>query len=448
MVPVHTPVYGLTDVEQAVLGACLLDSKALPNVRTILADKVFFSERHRLIYAAMCRLADEAKPVDKLTVMQCLSDAGTLTLAGGPYALAQLTSRVASAANVEYHAALLAEEWMRAQLHYWCTSVAAKPRINDPIDVATRLMAACQDVLSKLLSGRAANKAEQIEEAKRLIELLHSSASTAISTGLPSIDQVLGGGLHAGELTVIGARPGVGKTAFALSLARSAERAGNWVQFYSAEMQAAPLLMRIVSAAANVPFASIRQGECNDCELLDIQQALAEYQAGRMVIHDQPAMDVAAIVASARTAARLGQCSLVVVDYLQLVAGQVPDRRLAVGAASRALKMLAKELNVPVVALAQVSRDVNGKTVRPEPFHLKESGDIEQDADNVLMLFRPYMQGVLEFEDGTPTEGQAVVYTAKQRNGEAGPHLDVHIRWEAEYQRFEENRAPTFYAKF
>ena len=405
------------ELEEAVIGACLIEQEALPLIADKLRPEMFYDDHHQLIFAALMAMYHAGKKIDILTVKEELARRGNLDAIGGPYAIVQLSSKVASSAHIEYHAQIIHQKYLAREMVVGFNKLLTCA-MDETIDIDDTLIDA-HNLLDRLEgeSGHNAHirdmetlMADTMEEAERRI-----AKSVNGVTGIPTND-----------LIVIAARPSVGKTAFALHLARHAALAGNAVAVYSLEMQGERLGDRWLMAACNINPYRWRNGIPNPQEVAEARTTASGLAQLPIYVDDSSSVSMDHIRSSARLLKSRKQCDMIIIDYLQLCdmsTGQKNrNREQEVAQASRKAKLLAKELNVPVVLLCQLNRESEGRPGgRPELFHLRESGAIEQDADVVMLLYRPALARLTtDRESGYPTEGLGVVIVAKQRNGETG----------------------------
>jgi len=438
-------------LEEAVLGALMLDRDAMSNVLDILQAESFYHEAHKLIYKAILRLFEQSKPVDMLTVTQELRTTAELEVAGGPAYIVELTEKVASSANIEYHARIVAQKYIQRELINVSNKII-RDAYEDTTDVFDLLDTAEQglfDIAEKNMSrsyetmGSLASKAlKQLEELKN-----REDGLTGVPTGFTDIDR-LTSGWQPSDLIILAARPGMGKTSFVLSLARNASADfGRGVAIFSLEMSALQLAQRIISMEAEVSSQKLRNGQLEDYEWQQLQSAIERISEAPIFIDDTPGINIFEIRAKCRRLKMQHDISMVIIDYLQLMSGggenAKGNREQEVSAISRALKMLAKELNVPVIALSQLSRavEVRGGSKRPQLSDLRESGSIEQDADMVSFIYRPEYYQILEDEEGQSLKGIAELIIAKNRHGA----LDtIKMRFTADFARFSDLDDPDF----
>ena len=418
------------ELEEAVIGACLIEQEALPLIADKLRPEMFYDDHHQLIFAALMAMYHAGKKIDILTVKEELARRGNLDAIGGPYAIVQLSSKVASSAHIEYHAQIIHQKYLAREMVVGFNKLLTCA-MDETIDIDDTLIDA-HNLLDRLEgeSGHNAHirdmetlMADTMEEAERRIAKSVNGV-TGIPTGLTELDKKTGG-LQDNDLIVIAARPSVGKTAFALHLARHAALAGNAVAVYSLEMQGERLGDRWLMAACNINPYRWRNGIPNPQEVAEARTTASGLAQLPIYVDDSSSVSMDHIRSSARLLKSRKQCDMIIIDYLQLcdMSKQVNrNREQEVAQATRKAKLLAKELHIPVVLLSQLNRESENRPGgRPELAHLRESGAIEQDADIVILLYRPAMLHIpTDRESGYPTEGLGVAIVAKQRNGETG----------------------------
>jgi replicative DNA helicase len=439
-------------LEEAVLGALMLDRDALPMVMDALRPESFYLEAHQHIYRAIIRLFERSNPVDLLTVTEELRSAGDLDKMGGPYYLVELSNRVASAANIEYHARILAQKHIQREL----ISVSTKTIKNayedttdvfDLLDDAEKgLFAITQNNLSRsyesmgTLSGKVLKMIEEVSKK--------TDGLTGVPTGFTDLDR-LTSGWQPSDLIIVAARPGMGKTSFVLAVALNAARDFNkGVALFSLEMASTQLVQRLISMEAEISGSKMRNGKLEDYEWQQLQSTVEKLNTVPIFIDDTPAINIFELRAKCRRLKQQHDIQLIIIDYLQLMTGggestKNGNREQEISSISRALKSLAKELSVPVIALSQLSRAVEtrGGSKRPQLSDLRESGAIEQDADIVSFIYRPEYYQILEDENGQSLKGVAEYIIAKHRNGA----LDtVKLKFTDNFAKFGNLDDPTF----
>ncbi|KAA3166288.1 replicative DNA helicase, partial [Akkermansia sp. BIOML-A61] len=389
------------ELEEAVIGACLIEQEALPLIADKLRPEMFYDDHHQLIFAALMAMYHAGKKIDILTVKEELARRGNLDAIGGPYAIVQLSSKVASSAHIEYHAQIIHQKYLAREMVGGFNKLLTCA-MDETIDIDDTLIDA-HNLLDRLEgeSGHNAHirdmetlMADTMEEAERRIAKSVNGV-TGIPTGLTELDKKTGG-LQDNDLIVIAARPSVGKTAFALHLARHAALAGNAVAVYSLEMQGERLGDRWLMAACNINPYRWRNGIPNPQEVAEARTTASGLAQLPIYVDDSSSVSMDHIRSSARLLKSRKQCDMIIIDYLQLCdmsTKQVNrNREQEVAQATRKAKLLAKELHIPVVLLSQLNRESENRPGgRPELAHLRESGAIEQDADIVILLYRPAM---------------------------------------------------------
>lgn len=415
----------LPEFEEAVLGAVMLERESLIKVIDKLRGFDFYEDRHRLIWEAIIVLFREDSPIDMRTVVNKLRTNGHLDLVGGAFYIAELTSKVASAANIEYHAHLIIEASIKRTLIQEASKIHQEA-YEDGSDVFD-LLASVQGRLDTIATsyfkcGSVVAGEVYRETVKHIIESRNDHGITGIQTGYNELDLITGG-WQAPDLVIIAARPSMGKTVVGLSIAKNAaSQFKKPVGFFSLEMSKRQLMQRMIATDSEVDLDSIIRGRTSDHELKQIADRTGGLSNMKLHIDDTPAISILELRAKARRMKHEFDIQMIVIDYLQLMRGDVKgNREQEVASISRGLKSLAKELNIPVIALSQLSRGVEGRgDKRPQLSDLRESGSIEQDADVVMFLFRAEYYKIETDEAGLPTQGILEIITAKNRNGKTG----------------------------
>ena len=420
------------DLESVILGACLTETTAMVLVGDKLSPEMFYETKFGEIYSALLSMDHSGKAIDLVTVRAELASRGKLEAVGGAYELVRLAGRVASSAHLEYHALILRQMYIRremiAGLHTLLASAA-----DESVDLSDAL-ADLHRLAGHLESGAVSNNClrdmerlmqDTLEQMDKRVEN-NRNGITGIPTGLRELDR-LTAGWQQGDLNIIAARPSVGKTAFALHLALAAGRAGKHVLVNSLEMQGERLGDRWLCAqAANVDAGHLKTGLLDAGERQQALEAARLLSALPVYVDDNPKMSMDHIRSSALLQKSKGRCDLLIIDYLQLCemkSGQKNrNREQEVAEASRKAKLIAKELDIPVILLCQLNRECEMRAdKRPALSDLRESGAIEQDADVVMLLYRPALYGLTsERRSKFPSEGLGMVILAKHRNGETG----------------------------
>ncbi len=430
-------------LEEAVLGAVMLDKNAITIIIDILQPESFYSEGHQHIYRAMRRLFDRSQPIDLLTVMEELKKSGDLEAAGGPAYLAELTHRVASAANIEYHARIIAQKYIQRELIRVSTQTI-RDAFEDTSDVFELLDEAEQglyNIAQNNMSRGYESTGTLAGKMLKQIEALKGKKDglTGVPTGFTALDR-LTSGWQPSDLIIVAARPAMGKTGFVLSMARNAAvEFKKPVAIFSLEMANIQLVLRLVSMEAEISGSKLRNGQLDEEEWKRLHKAVERISEAPIFIDDTAGINIFELRAKARRMKLQHDVQLIVIDYLQLMSGgpdsQRGNREQEISSISRSLKALAKELNVPVIALSQLSRavEVRGGTKRPQLSDLRESGAIEQDADIVSFIYRPEYYQITEDEQGQSVKGMAEIIVAKHRNGAVDT---VKLRFTDKYARF------------
>lgn len=428
------------DLEEAVLGALMLDKDALMSVMDILSPESFYKEAHNWIFSTILGLFKIGTPVDILTVTQSLIAQGKLEVVGGAYYITQLTNRVASAANVEFHARIISQKYMQRELIRLSTGLIRDcyEDTSEVFSVLDQAMTGLTDILIKNVRSQGQDATVVIKDFMDFIEKAsnHTEEITGINTGLTELDKLTNGWQN-GDLIVIAARPGMGKSALTKAFVRGAIRKKKPVAVVSLEMTNRQVIGRLLSEDIGESSQALMMGKFEkEKTFAALHKAIAHYynDQGLPLIHldDSPSMNITELKAKAKRLKKKMDIGILIVDYLQLLDGGEDNegRVNEIGKISRGLKQIAKDLNIPVIALAQLSRAVEsqGGHMKPKLSHLRESGSIEQDADVVGFIWRPgyYIeQGVNTFDDYTYRdqpieEGFTEIIIAKHRNGPLG----------------------------
>lgn len=436
------------DIEAQVLGAMLLEREAIARVLEVLDEDAFHAEYHRRIFQAMIAMFERSEPVDTITLAEELRRRGHLESVGGEPYLVDLTMKVTSAANVEYHAKIVLEKALLRHLISASSSVAARAfsPTEDAFELLDNAEQAIFQISEKRLKKSFVTMHKAVHDTIEMLESIHGKHGgvTGVPTGFRDLD-TLTGGWQKSDLIIIAGRPSSGKTAFALSLARNAamhseKPAG--VGIFSLEMSTQQLVMRLLCAEAKVDAHAVRTGRLPEDDWKRLSIAAGRLTNSNIFIDDTASLGILELRAKARRLRAERNIGLVIVDYLQLMQGpkNAESREKEISAISRSLKALAKELSIPVVALSQLSRAVESRTdKRPILSDLRESGAIEQDADVVAFVHRPEMYEDPNSDDYREVQGMADIIVGKQRNG---PIDDVKLAFVSRYARFE-NLAPT-----
>lgn len=416
------------DLEEVVLGAMMIDKKGVDEVIDILHPDVFYKEAHKYIYEAVFKLFENSEPVDLLTVSSQLKKDGRLDKAGGDFYLIKLTQKVASSAHIEFHARIILQKFIQRSLIKISNEIIEEA-YEDSTDVFD-LLDAAESKLYDVTQGNLKRSAETaqnlvIQAKKRIEEIAGKEGLSGIPSGFDKLDK-LTSGWQPSDLIIVAARPGMGKTALTLSMARNiAVNSNIGVAFFSLEMSSVQLITRLISSETGLSSEKLRTGRLEKHEWEQLNVKVKSLESAPLFIDDTPSLSIFDLRAKARRLASQHDIKMVIIDYLQLMtAGGTQkggNREQEISTISRNLKALAKELNVPVIALSQLSRAVEtrGGSKRPILSDLRESGAIEQDADIVSFIYRPEYYKIDEWDDEerSPTAGQAEFIVAKHRNG-------------------------------
>jgi len=431
------------DVEEAVLGAMMLEKESVASVIDILKPGCFYKDAHQLIFEAIRELFETQQPIDLLTVTQQLKKTGTLEIVGGAYFITQLTSRVASSANIEYHARIVLQKYIQREL-IRISNETIKDAYEDNKDVLN-LLDEAESKLFKISEGNIrrgySDMKSLIKDAVEEIETAskHEGGLKGVPSGFMALDR-LTNGWQKTDLIIIAARPGMGKTAFVLSMARNAAVMNkNAVAFFSLEMSGVQLVNRLITSETEIPSDKIQKGNLEHYEWEQLHTKIKPILEAPIYIDDTPALSIFELRAKCRRLVQEKKVELIIIDYLQLmVAGsdnKNGNREQEISTISRSLKAIAKELNVPIITLSQLSRAVEtrgGTSKRPQLSDLRESGAIEQDADFVMFLYRPDYYGFQD-EEGHNTPGLTELIIAKNRKG---PVEDVNVKFVKHLTKF------------
>ncbi|GLU47024.1 replicative DNA helicase [Nocardiopsis ansamitocini] len=421
--------------EQCVLGGMLLSKEAITQVVEIVRSADFYRPAHQTIYDTVIDLFSRGEPVDAVSVNAELTKRGEITRVGGAPYLHTLTDAVPTAANAGYYARIVSDRAVLRRLVEVGTRIAQIGYSGDGEvdDLVDRAQAEIYRVAEKRTGEDYLPLAEIMPGALDEIEAIssHDGSMTGVPTGFTDFD-ALSNGLHPGQMIIIAARPAVGKSTLALDFARAASIKHQLTSvFFSLEMGRNEIVMRLLSAEARVPLHTMRSGLMNDDDWTRLARRMGEVASAPLFIDDSPNMSMMEIRAKCRRLKQQHDLKLVIVDYLQLMSspGRVESRQQEVSEMSRSLKLLAKELEVPVIALSQLNRGPEQRTdKKPQVSDLRESGSIEQDADMVILLYREDVH-----EKESPRAGEADLIVAKHRNG---PTATVTVAFQGHYSRF------------
>jgi replicative DNA helicase len=430
------------DLEEAVLGAMMLEKNAVNTVIDILTPDSFYKESHQRIFSAIATLFQNTEAIDILTVTTQLKKNGELDLVGGPYYVTQLTNRIASAANVEFHARIILQKFIQREL-IRISSETIRDAFEDSTDVFDLLDKAESNLFSIAEKNIKKNYEGMHGLLKQAIEQINNARNTEGVSGVPSgftaLDRITSG-WQPSDLIILAARPGMGKTAFVLSLARNtAVQYKRGVAIFSLEMSSVQLVNRLIASETELSAEKLKKGKLEDYEWQQLHSKIKNLESAPIYIDDTPALSVFELRAKCRRLKAQHNIDMVVIDYLQLMTAASDgkgNREQEISTISRSLKSIAKELNIPIIALSQLNRSVEtrGGLKKPQLSDLRESGAIEQDADMVMFIYRPEYYQLTQDESGNafpPGLGQLII--AKHRNGSLE---DVNLRFIANLAKF------------
>ena len=431
------------DLERAVLGALMIDNESLSDTIDSLHPEYFYKREHQKIFEAIVKLFNNTQPVDILTVTEELKKMGEIDFIGGLSYISELTNNIASASNTEFHARIIAEKFIKRSLISISNNII-NDAFNESVDIFD-LLSSAEEKLFTVTEGTLRKSYDKmsvlIKGALENIEILRNKEDTlsGIPTGFSNLDRVTSG-WQASDLIIIAARPGMGKTAFALSMARNiAIDYKKAVGFFSLEMSSEQLVNRLIASEAQLGANKLRKGDLADHEMIQLHEKIKYLSEAPIFIDDTPALTIFELRAKARRLVKNHKVGVLIIDYLQLMhaGGNAGNREQEISTISRSLKGIAKELKIPVIALSQVNRGVESRSgvgsKRPMLSDLRESGAIEQDADIVTFIYRPEYYKIFEWDNGDDSRGQAEIMIAKHRNGSLA---NIRLKFTAEFARF------------
>lgn len=433
-----------TDMEEAVLGALMLEKDALTDVVDVLKPESFYVEKHQVIYNAIMMLFQMSEPIDILTITNYLRKTGDLQKAGGATYISQLTTKINSASNIEYHSRIVSEMAIKRSLITISSEIQrdSYDETSDVFEILDKTEQSLFQVSDSNVRKSYSDMQSTLREALMEIEERRNNSDglTGVPSGLTQLDRVTNG-WQPSDLIIIAARPAMGKTAFVLTCLRNASvDFGKPVVIFSLEMSAVQLITRIISSEAELGSEKLRKGDLQEYEWVQLHNRIQKLSEAKLFVDDTPGLSILEMRAKCRRLKQQHDIQMIVIDYLQLMSGDTASKKAGnreqeIASISRALKHIAKELNVPVIALSQLSRAVEtrGGDKRPQLSDLRESGSIEQDADQVMFLYRPEYYGITETEDGMPTAGMGEVIISKNRHGSLE---DVPLKFIGQYTKF------------
>lgn len=425
---IKIPQYDI-EIEKFVLGAILTEQGAEIAVISILSVDSFYSEANKLIYKAILQLSTQQQAIDLLTVTEKVRANGDLERVGGVYYIAELTQNVGSAANIEYHARIIQQKYIMRELNKFANILCNKSsdvteNIEDVLEFAEKsIFEIANNDIKKAIQSSSDILAKCVNRISLAAE--KSGAVIGVPSGFSDLDKITNGWQNT-DLIIVAGRPAMGKTAFVLSQAKNMSKNNYPVLFFSLEMSSEQLMNRIISAESQIENDKIRSGQMYEADWQRLEAVIPEIQKLKLFIDDTAAISLFELRSKALQMKQKHGISCIIIDYLQLMTISNKDfkgnREQEVATISRGLKQLAKELDVPIIALSQLSRNTvqRGGDLEPRLSDLRDSGAIEQDADIVCFIHRPEYYGIQEDENGESTAGIAKVIIAKYRNGATG----------------------------
>lgn len=414
------------DLEEAVLGAMMLEKNAVNDAIDILSPESFYKDAHQRIFEVIHELFQESQPIDILTVTAKLRQKGELDIVGGPFYISQLTNRVASSANVEYHARIISQKHIMRELIRLSNETIkdAYDETSDVFDLLDKTESQLYKVTQGNLRRDYSSMSTLIQHAIEDIEKNKNQTDglSGVPSGFTDLDRVTSG-WQKSDMIVVAARPGMGKTAFVLSMARNTAVMFNRpVAVFSLEMSAIQLVNRLIASESELPAEKLRKGNLALHEIQQLHEKIKKLAVAPIYIDDTPALSIFELRAKCRRLKAQYNVEMIIIDYLQLMSAGSEgkgNREQEISSISRSIKSIAKELDVPIIALSQLSRSVEtrGGDKKPMLSDLRESGAIEQDADIVAFIYRPEYYNITEDEKGQSLLGTGEIIIAKHRNG-------------------------------
>ena len=431
------------EIEKAILGALMIDNESLSDAIDSLQAEYFYVPKHQKIFEAIVNLFNNTKPVDILTVSEELKKLEYFNDIGGLAYISELTNNVSSASNTEFHARIIAEKFIKRSLINIARNITGDA-FDDSVDIFDLLNNA-ESELFTVTEGTLRKSYDKmsslIKGALENIEVLRSKEDglSGIPSGFTNLDRVTSG-WQKSDLIICAARPGMGKTAFALTMARNISIEHSFpIGFFSLEMSSEQLVNRLIASEAELGSSKLRKGDLADHEMVQLHEKIKDLSEAPIFIDDTPGLTIFELRAKARRLVKNHKVKIIIIDYLQLMnaGGNSGNREQEISTISRSLKGIAKELKIPVIALSQVNRGVENRTgigsKRPMLSDLRESGAIEQDADIVTFIYRPEYYKIYEWDNGDDSRGQAEIIIAKHRNGSL---KNVRLKFIGEFAKF------------
>ncbi|MDA8535663.1 replicative DNA helicase [Flavobacteriales bacterium] len=431
------------ELEKAVLGALMIDNESLSDAIDSLQAEYFYAPKHQKIFEAIVNLFNNTQPVDILTVSEELKRMEMFKEIGGLAYISELTNNVSSSSNTEFHARIIAEKFIKRSLINISRKIS-NDAFDDSVDIFDLLNEAEANlftVTEGTLRKSYDKMSSLIKGALENIETLRNKEDglSGVPSGFTNVDRVTSG-WQKSDLVIVAARPGMGKTAFALTMARNVAVDHNTpIGFFSLEMSSEQLVNRLIASEAELGASKLRKGDLADHEMVQLHEKIKHLSEAPIFIDDTPGLSIFELRAKARRLVKNHGVGIIMIDYLQLMTagGTGGNREQEISTISRSLKGIAKELKIPVIALSQVNRGVESRTgvgsKRPMLSDLRESGAIEQDADIVTFIYRPEYYKIYEWDNGDDSRGQGELIIAKHRNGSLN---NVRLKFTGEFAKF------------
>ena len=431
------------ELEKAVLGALMIDNESLSDAIDSLQAEYFYAPKHQKIFEAIVNLFNNTQPVDILTVSEELKRMEMFKEIGGLAYISELTNNVSSSSNTEFHARIIAEKFIKRSLINISRKIS-----NDAFDDSVDIFDLLNDAEANLFTVTEGTLRKSYDKMSSLIKGALENIETlrnkedglsGVPSGFTNVDRVTSG-WQKSDLVIVAARPGMGKTAFALTMARNVAVDHNTpIGFFSLEMSSEQLVNRLIASEAELGASKLRKGDLADHEMVQLHEKIKHLSEAPIFIDDTPGLSIFELRAKARRLVKNHGVGIIMIDYLQLMTagGTGGNREQEISTISRSLKGIAKELKIPVIALSQVNRGVERRTgvgsKRPMLSDLRESGAIEQDADIVTFIYRPEYYKIYEWDNGDDSRGQGELIIAKHRNGSLN---NVRLKFTGEFAKF------------
>ena len=431
------------ELEQAVLGALMVDNESLSDAIDSLQAEYFYAPKHQKIFEAIVNLFNNTQPVDILTVSEELKRLEMFKEIGGLAYISELTNNISSSSNTEFHARIIAEKFIKRSLINISRKIS-----NDAFDDSVDIFDLLNDAEANLFTVTEGTLRKSYDKMSSLIkgaleniEILRNKEDglSGVPSGFTNVDRVTSGWQQS-DLVIVAARPGMGKTAFALTMARNIAIDHNTpIGFFSLEMSSEQLVNRLIASEAELGASKLRKGDLANHEMVQLHEKIKHLSEAPIFIDDTPGLSIFELRAKARRLVKNHGVKIIMIDYLQLMTagGNAGNREQEISTISRSLKGIAKELKIPVIALSQVNRGVESRTgvgsKRPMLSDLRESGAIEQDADIVTFIYRPEYYKIYEWDNGDDSRGQGELIIAKHRNGSL---KNVRLKFTGEFAKF------------